>query len=78
MNTVFLKSDLEELTLLVEKLKQAKATAETWASAEDTVIDQYAYKYGAMVGQVNSFVDAFESRLALLEKSLQMGITKQA
>ena len=78
MNTLFLKSDIEELRSIVEKLKQAQASAEMWSAGEDTEIDKYAYKYGAMVGQVNSAVDSFESRLALLETSLGMGITKQA
>ena len=78
MNTMFLKSDLQEIATIVARLKQAESAAETWAAKDDTVTDKYAYKYGAMIGQVNSAVYALEVRLGLLERSLEMGITKIA
>jgi len=73
MNTMFLKSDIADLATIVSKLKKAEATAELWASGEDNITDKYAYKYGCMIGQVNAVVDALESRLALIEKTLVMG-----
>lgn len=78
MNTMFLKSDLQEIATIVARLKQAESAAEKWAAKDDTVTDKYAYKYGAMIGQVNSVVYALEVRLGLLERSLEMGITKIA
>jgi len=73
MNTMFLKSDIADLATIVSKLKKAEATAELWAAGEDNITDKYAYKYGCMIGQVNAVVDALESRLALIEKTLVMG-----
>ena len=78
MNTMFLKSDLQEIATIVARLKQAESAAETWAAKDDTVTDKYAYKYGAMIGQVNSAVYALEVRIGLLERSLQLGITETA
>lgn len=78
MNTMFLKSDLAELAIIVERLKESEAIAEKWAAGEDNVTDKYAYKYGVMIGRVRATVDAFESRLALLEKSLTMGSANTA
>lgn len=74
MNTLFLKSDLAELALLVEKLKESETVAEKWAAGEDNITDKYAYKYGVMLGRTRALVDAFESRLSILNKSLEMGI----
>lgn len=73
MNTMFLKSDLAELAVIVSKLKESEATAEMWAASADNITDKYAYKYGVMIGRVNATVDALESRLALIEKTLVMG-----
>jgi hypothetical protein len=72
MNTIELNSNIADLALIVAKLKKAEATAELWASGEDNITDKYAYKYGLMVGQVNAVVDALESRLALIEKALEI------
>ena len=73
MNTMFLKSDLTELAQIVAKLKESESTAEMWAASADNISDKYAYKYGVMIGRVNAAVDALESRLALIEKTLVMG-----
>ena len=73
MNTMFLKSDLAELALLVEKLKEAESVAEKWAAGEDNIADKYAYKYGVMLGRTRALVAAFESRLELINKTLTMG-----
>jgi len=76
MNTMFLQSDLTELAILVEKLKESESVAEKWAAGEDNITDKYAYKYGVMCGRVRALVDAFEGRLSLLNKSLEMQSTK--
>jgi hypothetical protein len=78
MNTMFLKSDLEELAFLVEKLRESEAIAEKWAAGEDNITDKYAYKYGVMLGRTRALADAFESRLDILNKSLTMGTTNNA
>jgi len=78
MNTLFLKSDLAELAVLVEKLKESESVAEKWAAGEDNITDKYAYKYGVMLGRCRALADAFESRLQILNKSLEMGITNNA
>jgi hypothetical protein len=76
MNTLFLKSDLEQLALIVAKLKESEATAEKWAAAEENISDKYAYKYGVMIGRVNAIADAFESRLKIIEESLEIETSK--
>ena len=78
MNTMFLKSDLAELALLVEKLREAEAAAEKWAAGEDNITDKYAYKYGVMLGRTRALADAFQSRLDLINKTLVMGTTNNA
>ena len=78
MNTMFLKSDLAELALLVEKLKEAESVAEKWAAGEDNITDKYAYKYGVMLGRTRALADAFQSRLDILNKTLTMGSTNNA
>ena len=78
MNTMFLKSDLAELAHLVEQLKASEARAESMAAAEDSLTDQYAYKYGVMLGRTRALVAAFESRLELINKTLTMGSTNNA
>ena len=78
MNTMFLKSDLAELALLVEKLKEAESVAEKWAAGEDNIADKYAYKYGVMLGRTRALAAAFESRLEILNKTLTMGSTNNA
>ena len=78
MNTMFLKSDLAELALLVEKLREAEAAAEKWAAGEDNITDKYAYKYGVMLGRTRALADAFQSRLDIINKTLVMGTTNNA
>jgi hypothetical protein len=77
MNTLFLKSDLEDLTWLVEKLKESEQAAEK-ALKEETIDinNEYAYKYGIMCGRMRALSEAFESRLNILNKSLTIGTTK--
>ena len=78
MNTMFLKSDLAELALLVEKLKEAESVAEKWAAGEDNITDKYAYKYGVMLGRTRALADAFQSRLDIINKTLVMGSANTA
>ena len=78
MITKFLKWDHAELAQIVERLKLSETIAEKSAADEDNITDKYAYKYGVMIGRVSATVDAFESRLALLEKSLTMGSANTA
>ena len=73
MNTIFLKSDLAELEVLIEKLKESEATAEKWAADEDSITDKSAHKYGIMLILTRNLADAFQLRLDILNKTLVMG-----
>jgi len=68
-NSSMKKYYLDQINFLLEKLQESeRVTEEIYGEEKDKVTDEYAFKYGAMIGRVNVIVAELKYNVTGLEK----------
>jgi len=70
-NSGMKKYYLDKINFLLVKLQESeRATEKMYDEEKDKVTDEYAFKYGAMIGRVNVLVEELKYNVTCLEKHM--------